>query len=124
MPQHILLLINKETEKIVSATFAYTPAEVTMITREKEDNKHYVKTFECDYSMRRNTVVMSNLKPKYILLLKDWRVVKEHPTNFSSATFACTLEEVADISREYNSSVYGITTLACDYTMRGEKNGT
>lgn len=119
MPQHILILVNKETEKIVAATFAYTPAEVTMITREKEDEKHYVKTFLCDYSMRGNTVAISNLKPKYILLLKDHRVVKEFPTNFSSATFACTLEEVADISREYNCSVYGIKTVACDYSMRG-----
>lgn len=70
--------------------------------------------------MRRDTVAMSNRKPKYIILLKDLKGNLAHPTNFSSATFACDLEEVSAMSKEYNSPYYCLKILACDYSMRGD----
>lgn len=120
MPQYILLLINKKTGKIVSATFAYTSAERTMITREKENEEHYVKVFECDYSMRRDMVQLPDRKPRYILMLANKEATALDPTNFSSATFACDLEEVSEIVNEHYCSQYNVKVMSCDDSMREE----
>lgn len=53
MPQFILLKIEVESGKIVSASFAMNEAEATFITREYEDENHYIKCFPCDYDMRK-----------------------------------------------------------------------
>ncbi len=54
MPKFILLRIEVESGKIMSATFANDEIEVTKITLEHEDENCYIKCLPCDYEMRKD----------------------------------------------------------------------
>lgn len=114
MPHFILFLINKETDEIVSATFAKDDAESTIIKRECESDKYYVLVFNCDYSIREQLELKeTTLNPKYILLVTSSLLL----TNPVFATIAYSDEEVAiiSLSRKQNSH---ISVFNCDYKMR------
>jgi hypothetical protein len=116
MPKYILLLVNKETNKILLATYATSLAEATIITRDWESESTYVKTINCDLSIRKNLHRLKNEKPKFIVLYSPIQRPYNMVENCSSASFACSNTELAQLIVECPNAYMVI--LNCDYTMR------
>ena len=102
MGKRLVVIIDKNTDEIVSTIFNKPNIEQTVLAMSEQAKGHVVKFFDWDAK-----------DPKFVLLLCEKETDK-----ILSATFAKDEVEMTMITREYDDAKHYVKCLPCDYIMR------